>query len=107
MSIPNRIAVDISNEIARNDRNWPNQTHMPDGLEPDDIFPIVDLHMLLTDARKFNDNPDNPASHGPIFLEEALEAMTAPDQENLRTELVQTCAVAIRWIADIDSRSQA
>ena len=39
-----------------------------------------------------------------VLLEEALEALEARTAEELRAELVQVAAVAVRWIEAIDAR---
>jgi hypothetical protein len=39
-----------------------------------------------------------------VLLEEVFEAMAESDLVKLRAELVQTSAVCVAWIEDIDSR---
>ena len=52
---------------------------------------------------------DNAAGRGltwaQVLLEEVAEVMAEPsDSENLRTELIQVAAVALRWAEDFDYR---
>lgn len=93
---------DVFVEMHTNMRQYPTEQHMDDGIVgPDD----PKLAQKLREVRMYNDLTDTPG-HGPLFLEEALEVMTAGSPENLRDELVQVCAVAMRWIVDIDSRKE-
>lgn len=41
-----------------------------------------------------------------MLLEEVFEAMAESDLVKLRAELVQTSAVCVAWIEDIDSRTE-
>lgn len=103
MSAMRRIAQDIGLEMGRNARAYPSEQHMVDGL-PTRGSVNQTLRPMLEDVRAVNDDPDLRPGHGPLLFEEVLEALTAENQDNLRVELVQVCAVAVRWIADIDSR---
>lgn len=39
-----------------------------------------------------------------ILVEEVVEAISSPNTEHLREELVQVCAVVFQWIKAIDKR---
>lgn len=41
-----------------------------------------------------------------VLLEEVLEAFDARDEAEMRAELVQVAAVAVRWVAMLDARGE-
>jgi hypothetical protein len=41
---------------------------------------------------------------GHVLVEELAETIAAPDEDNLRHELIQLAAVATAWVEDIDRR---
>lgn len=41
-----------------------------------------------------------------VLLEEVLEALEARTEEELRAELVQVAAVAVRWVSALDARGK-
>lgn len=56
---------------------------------------------FLTERRFQNGD----GSFADILIEEVAEAIAAPDEKNLREELIQVAAVAAQWVEAIDRRS--
>lgn len=112
------VLEEVAAERARQDAKWGEQNH-PDGTGPkstplfsrerflDDTMTAARLAEILknrTDAR-FSGKGDRPGTWVDILLEEVFEALAEEDLEKLRTELIQTAAVATQWVEAIDRRA--
>lgn len=103
--------VDVLQERERQDAKWGVQNH-PSFSSAVAGWPVMNR------ARYYGIDTDDElrgacegafklgkGSYAHIFLEEAAEAICAPDEQSLRAELVQVAAVAIAWIESIDRRA--
>jgi hypothetical protein len=117
------IAVEILAERDRQDRRWGKPKDLPDGTGPR-TYPLADLAWaghdstvprtmggttadeLATAAKASCDiaTKQGNVTYADIFIEEAAEALAESDQENLRAELIQVAAVAVKWVQVIDLR---
>lgn len=96
---------EIIEERQRQDDKWGEQNH-PDGTGPGHTVAGIDVVEL---ARQVKAETDAHADAGTltyaqILLEEVLEAFAEDDPVKLRTELVQSAAVAVAWVEAIDRR---
>lgn len=92
------VVQDIRNERERQEAKFPDQ-HLPDGTH----------ERFRWQAIRYRDATDEAAGTGGltwrhILLEEVFEALTETDPGKLREELIQSAAVIVRWVEDIDSR---
>lgn len=94
------ILTDVFDERHRQVQKWGVQKHT-DGTSPEDYAVQVEL---------FKNHNDHQAMHGrdnswdTILLEEVFEALAETDPVKLREELVQSAAVIVAWIEDLESR---
>jgi hypothetical protein len=105
MSYPNydhhRAFADIAAERRRQDVKWGPQHHS-DGTnaryerDADHYKAVVD-----------EEAGDGKSNWAHILLEEIFEALAETDPVRLRAELVESAAVIVNWIEDIDSRAAA
>ena len=103
---------DVQNERARQDAKWGEQNH-PDGTGADTkplrticsdetgAAALADLATFATDTAA----ELNLVTWRDILLEEVFEALAESDPAKLRTELIQTAAVATQWAEAIDRRA--
>lgn len=93
------VLIDIKQERARQDVKWGQQNH-PDGTGG------LALIVLSDAAREACDRAmaAGETTWRHILLEEIFEAMAEDDSVALRKELVQSAAVIVNWIEDIDTR---
>lgn len=66
-----------------------------------------DTYARLADRAKLDNDIDvngDGATWAGILLEEVFEALAEDDIAMLRAELIQSAAVAVAWIEDLDSR---
>lgn len=107
---PDDVLAQVRAERARQEAKFPEQ-HLP-SIPAAAIGNRTILHgrYLLTDERQAKAKVERLARAGSltwldVLIEELAEAMEAaafePDA-NLRAELVQVAAVAVRWIEDLD-----
>lgn len=61
---------------------------------------LVAVVTRLVDS--LNETPENTFAH--VLVEEVLEVLDASEPANLRNELVQVAAVAVKWVEAIDRR---
>lgn len=110
----------IRGERSRQDAKWGEQNH-PDGTGPDSspLGRIRQVHARgkgpskqfaqgMADMAK--QATDEAAEAGTltfadILIEEVFEALAESDPAKLRTELIQTAAVATQWVEAIDRRT--
>ena len=102
----------IRDERARQDAKWGEQNH-PDGTGPDTkplrticsdntgAAALADLATFATDTAA----ELSLVTWRDILLEEVFEALAESDPAKLRTELIQTAAVATQWVEAIDRRA--
>lgn len=104
MSYPNydhhRAFVDIRAEHARQDAKWGVQKRADGTGGP----------VMRSEAESMRDRCEFLAANGgadwrAVLLEEIYEALAEDDPVKLRAELVQSAAVIVCWIEDIDSRT--
>lgn len=93
---------DVDVERNKQDDKWGEQHH-PDGT-------YGQSQGAVWASSFFRDKCDAAAKDGTltwrhILLEEIYEALAESSPERLREELVQSAAVLVGWIEDIDSRS--
>jgi hypothetical protein len=104
MSYPNydhhRVFADIRNERRRQDEKWGIQRH-GDGTSST----YADTADHWKDVVN-EDADDGGSKWAHILLEEIFEALSETDPARLRAELVQSAAVIVCWIEDIDSRTK-
>jgi predicted house-cleaning noncanonical NTP pyrophosphatase (MazG superfamily) len=96
-----KVLADITAERAAQDRMWGVQ-EFPDGTGP----------AFAGAADKAKDDCADAWSRGEltwrhVLAEEFYEALAETDPEPLRNELVQTAAVAVKWIQSLDRRNGA
>lgn len=95
------LAVDVMAEVERQLLKW-NEQHHPDGTSHANVALAEFARRQCQE--KFN---DGTGTWWDILFEEIWEAgAEEPNTEALRTELVQSAAVLISWIRDIDSRKE-
>jgi len=95
-----QVLYEIELERRAQDRKFPEQGDMPDGTSPES-------REVADAARAY---ADHSAEHGhltwrDILNEEVMEALTADSVDELRLELIQVAAVAVKWIEAIDKRA--
>lgn len=96
-----RVLGDVAAERRRQDAKWGPQSHR-DGTG----------YAYEGDRTRFRQACELAFGEGvgtwvDILLEEVYEALAETDLEKLRTELVQTAAVAAAWVEDIDRRARS
>lgn len=93
------LARDLIDEIDRADVKFGAQTDLPDGTSG--IFAS-----LRDNARALVDSQARTGGSNwySILREECFEAAAETDPGRLRAELLQVAAVAVRWVAAIDTR---
>ncbi len=103
-----RLLMEVWDEMMAQDCKWGEQNH-PDLPRP---YGIADNHLLLgvpsADGARDNCEAWHRAEVGTwahILIEEVCEAIDAPTEADLRTELVQCAAVIVQWIKAIDRRA--
>jgi len=113
---------DVVDERARQDVKWGQQNH-PDGTGRTSTplnrivhnGPISSTSgsrswaiglSLLAKAATDKAAKEGTVSWADILLEEVFEALAESDPEKLRTELIQTAAVATQWAEAIDRRQR-
>ncbi|WP_242614059.1 nucleoside triphosphate pyrophosphohydrolase [Actinomadura roseirufa] len=93
-----RVLADIADERAAQDQMWGVQ-EFPDGSGPE----------FTEHAESAKEECGAAWSRGRltwrhILTEEFFEALAESEPEKLRTELVQTAAVAVKWVQSLDRR---
>ena len=113
------VLAEIGAERVRQDQKWGEQNH-PDGTGPDSS-PLGRIRQIHADGKGHSklfahgmaamakQATDEAAEAGTltfadILLEEVFEALAESDPAKLRTELIQTAAVATQWVEAIDRR---
>lgn len=108
------VLQDIAEERLRQVEKWGPQSH-PDGTGPDlRILRRTDINLDLRTGTELanimrarcDGEADDPATDTwvNILLEESFESFAEVDLKRLRKELIQTAAVAVAWVEDIDAR---
>lgn len=89
------ILAQVATERRRQDEMFPGQ-FLPSGTSPE----WEEWQSILYDMRYLND------SVGPtwasVLTEEVAEVMVSGGYKDLRAELIQVAAVAVRWIEQLD-----
>jgi len=107
------ILADVVRERARQDAKWGPQRH-PD-IDAPDSLPTTNRRRRQNFAnqekiyKRINDARAARGADGvwiDIWLEEVFEAAAAGSTADLRKELVESIAVAVAWIEDIDTRDR-
>lgn len=94
------VLFDVNAERDKQEEKWGEQ-HLPDGTYGDSLS--------ARKANLFRDRCNSATEDGTltwrdILLEEVYEALAESDPVKLRNELVQSAAVLVAWIEDIDAR---
>ena len=93
-----RVLADIAAERAAQDARWGIQ-EFPDGTGPERVGMAETARAAVAAA-----NRAGRLTWREILEEEAAEAYAESDRHRLRAELVQTAAVAVKWIEALDRR---
>lgn len=96
-----RVLADVKAEREAQDRMWGVQ-EFPDGSGPEFIEEAERAKQECTTAYQRGE-----LTWRHILTEEFFEALAESDPTALRTELVQTAAVAVKWIQSLDRRHSA
>ncbi|MEU6414577.1 hypothetical protein [Microbispora sp. NPDC046933] len=95
-----RVLTEVAAERAAQDAMWGLQDH-PDGTGPA-YAPEADLaKRAVADTAA-----EGRLTWRHILHEEVLEAFAEDDADRLRCELIQVAAVAVKWVQDLDRRTQ-
>lgn len=94
-----RILADIAIERDQQDVKWGQQAH-PDGTGD----PALAAYAMLAKQRTDDAAQSGVLTWMLILNEEFAEACVESDLSKLRAELIQTAAVAVAWVEDIDRR---
>lgn len=92
------VLADIAAEREAQDRQWGVQ-EFPDGTGPEFTRQADESKREVASAASRGD-----LTWRHILTEEFFEALAESDPTRLRTELVQTAAVAVKWIQALDRR---
>ena len=84
-----------------------DQSYLSNGTGYDRVNLSHTYRQLLEDARNQNDVEPNEATWESILREEFCEAMLESDPVALRNELIQTAAVCVKWIYQMDQEESA
>ena len=95
-----KVLLEISVERDNQLEKWGEQHH-PDGTSWDWKRPRDQYRELCDEAASIG-----MVTWRHIALEELYEALSEMNPARLRAELVQTAAVMVAWIEDIDSRTE-
>jgi hypothetical protein len=95
-----RLLPEIVAERLRQIEKFPDCEHLPDGTgggarETWERIAKNGCDRAMREGR---------LTHTDVFDEETAEVMAATNPVELRKELIQTIAVACKWVADLDSR---
>ncbi|GLW66527.1 hypothetical protein Arub01_47710 [Actinomadura rubrobrunea] len=93
-----RVLADIADERAAQDRRWGPQ-EFPDGTGPEHAAAAERAKRACAEASRRGE-----LTWRHVLTEEFCEALAESDPARLRAELVQTAAVAVKWIQSLDSR---
>ncbi|MFD0687443.1 nucleoside triphosphate pyrophosphohydrolase [Actinomadura fibrosa] len=96
-----RVLSDVADEREAQDRMWGVQ-EFPDGSGPEFTPRAEDAKRECGEAAA-----DGRLTWRHILAEEFFEALAESDPARLRNELVQTAAVAVKWIQSLDRRRGA
>lgn len=94
-----RVLDNVDVERGKQDKKWGEQHH-PDGTGSAFDKQLAEVFRAECDYKHDNGGMNWRA----ILLEEVFEAMAEDDLAKLRNELIQSAAVIVNWIEDIDSR---
>lgn len=94
-----RITQDILREVERAARKHPGTADMPDGTR--------NGGMWLEQRARAQSSCDRAAreqrlTFAHVLEEEFYEVLCEEDKMKLREEIVQVCAVGVRWLAKLD-----
>lgn len=87
-------------DVAAERQRQTSLGHVHDHEDGLDVLHVVPLPSAAS-VRSFCERDETWSL---VLLEEVLEALEARAAEELRAELVQVAAVAVRWIEAIDAR---
>lgn len=106
----NEIFTDIQREVDRQLTLWGLQDH-PNGTGPYVKVGIVSerAYAASMDAKDANAwrAAEGILTWMDILYEEVLESFAEEDLERLRVELIQSAAVIVSWVKDIDRKAGA
>lgn len=106
-----KIFAAIQDERVRQDAKWGPQSHpsvLPGCDNEEDVAWLYNIP-TETMAKKLCESSfeANEGSWAHILLEEFAEVVCAKNDNDRRTELIQTAAVCCAWIADLDRKAAA
>lgn len=96
------ILAEIGEERERQDRKHGAEQNIPDGTGSITFQQLRDRAIALTDAR----TAKGTVTWADVLTEEVFEALAEGDREKLRTELIQSAAVCVKWVEHIDRRER-
>jgi hypothetical protein len=99
-----RVLADVHEERVRQLTKWGVQ-HRPDDTGGDTLR--AEAEQAKRTCQFMQDHGPGGAGWRLVLAEEAAEAFAETDPAALRAELVQTAAVCVAWIEDLDSRDGA
>ena len=94
------ILGEVAAERRRQEAKFPNQ-QLPDGTGAEGLRMYADLARATCEQAA----SDGTLTWWDVLHEEWAEAGAEGDEAQLRAELIQVAAVAVRWIEAIDRRS--
>lgn len=97
----NRVLADVAAERAAQDAMWGVQEH-PDGTGSAYASEADLAKRAVTDSAA-----EGRLTWRHILHEEVLEAFAEDDADRLRAELIQVAAVAVKWVQDLDRRTES
>lgn len=95
-----RIFTDINKERQRQRQLHPDCETLPDGTGAGGYIFHRDMAQRSCDRAE----KEERLTHACVLEEEAFEALAETDLAKLRKELVETAAVCVKWIEDLDRR---
>lgn len=109
------VLQDVQAERQSQDEKWGEPTRQPDGTGPG-VWPSMTMYgewsvprplnygELEREAKRTTDSHANynMVTFADILLEEVFEALATDNPSDLRSELIQIAAVAVKWVEVLD-----
>ena len=93
-----RVVESVLFERAMQDEKFGDQSHLPDGTSTDKYGPAMHAARVFVNRALEN----GTVTHAEILREEFFEVMSAEQPQQLRNELIQLAAYAMKWAGYID-----
>lgn len=98
-----RVLAEVLHERTRQERKFPSQ-HLPDGVDFRNEIPEQRLALQEMITRIKTLELAGQQTWADILAEEYAEVLLTENLKDLREELIQVAAVAVRWVEDMDKR---